>query len=228
MFTEKGDVTFNSAASPTHIEFQGSCAVTNHLGITVGRFYGGSPRKSDEIGINAYTKVYKSLYFSTTFGWGKTAINNLHNSDFLNSTNYDVRVNYNTLFVQPSFYLVLPDDDDDITTRIGISFKYGINSLSNYYYYTYENEWHSSRLQEETIITANKEKFFSASPLLSVERSMSNFTFGIHTGLALTSGFKARYQYHTPNSSWNNRDYFMQENLYYLPFVLSGYIGIRL
>lgn len=228
MFTEKGDVTFNSAASPTHIEFQGSCAITNHLGITVGRFYGGSPRKSDEIGINAYTRVYKSLYFSTGFGWGKTAINNQHKNVFMSNENINVRVNYNTLFVHPALYLVLPDEDMDATTRVGISFKYGINTLNDYYYYTFENEWHSSRLSEETIITADRQRFFNVSSLLSVERNTGNLTLGIHSGLALTSSFKARYQYHTPNSAWNNRDYFMQEDLYYLPFVFSGYIGIRL
>lgn len=227
MFGHDSEAYFNAAVSPTHFDFQGGLSFTNHIGITAGRFYSGSIRNSSELGINFFTQTKTNICLATTFGWGQTKIGNYYTKPFNDREHTELHVGYNTLFVQPAIYKIIPTDNGVV--RVGLSLKYALNNLKEYSYTEYKtNKNTSADLEYERIYTANKQPFRAITPLLAVEYTRNNISFGGHLGYSYTSKINAWYKSNDYKIPSQSTQYGMKRDLYHLPFILDFYVGIRI
>ena len=226
MFTQEAEAYCNVGASPTHVDAQGGISLTKHVGITASRFYSGSIRNSNELGINLFTKGNGNLFVGSTFGWGDTKIGHYYTNPFNSAEHSELHVAYHSLFVQPSIYYAKPTDNGG-KIRFGLSFKYAANQLTQYFYNEYKNEWHSSYLNEENIYTAGKQRFKALTPLFSAEYNWNNLSLGGHVGYTETTSINAHYK----RIDYINRritEYDLKRSLYYFPLIIDFYIGLRL
>lgn len=227
MFGHDSEAYFNAAVSPTHFDFQGGLSFTNHIGITAGRFYSGSIRNSNELGINFFTETKNNINLAATFGWGQTKIGNYYTNPFNSREHTELHVGYNTLFVQPTLYKIAPTDNGVI--RIGLSVKYALNNLKEYSYTEYKTNYNTSTdLEYERIYTANKQPFRAITPLLAIEYTRNNISFGGHVGYSYTTNISAWYKYNNYKTPQQNTQYGINRSLYHLPFIFDFYVGIRI
>jgi hypothetical protein len=224
-FAKKKELYFNGAVSPSHTEFQGGVALTNHIGITAGRFYSGSIRNSNELGLNLYTRIGKNFYIGSTFGGGKTKIGSYYTSPFEKDFKTELHVNYSSLFIQPSAYFV--EQAKHGTFRYGISLKHSTNWLTNYYYGEFRTFTDNS-IKEQTLYTAPKQVFNTFSPVIFCEYNFNKFSLGGHWGYKTTSSITAYTQHTNSSAPIQEPKQRNQRNLYYWPLILDFYVGIRL
>lgn len=226
MFSKQKEISVNTAASPTHIELQGAISATKHIGITAGRFYGGSNRKSNELGINLYTKIKKSFFASTTIGYGNTKINIFSSiPSFLDMDKYNSQINYTTWFVHPGVYIA--KETEDITYKLGFSIKYGFNAVKSYEYNL--EKMFVGRWQYSFIQTAIPQSFCTISPLLSFEATQGKFSVGAHLGYTNASPLTVKQTDYIPNGSTIFvRESSFKQDLFHWPFISSLYVGISL
>lgn len=229
MFDHDSEAYFNAAVSPTHFDFQGGVSLTNHVGITAGRFYSGSIRNSSELGINFFTEAvnHSNVFLSATLGWGRTKIGNYYSDPFNSAEHTELHSSYNTLFVQPTLYKIIPTDNGVI--RVGLSVKYALNNLKEYNYKEYKVNYNaSSGMDYERIYTADKQPFKAITPLFAMEYTRNNISVGGHLGYSYTSKINAWYKSNDYKTPSQNTQYGLKRDLYHLPFILDFYVGIRI
>lgn len=229
MFGHDSEAYFNAAVSPTHFDFQGGISLTNHIGITAGRFYSGSIRNGSELGINFFTEAVdnSNIFLSTNLGWGRTKIGNYYSDPFNRADQSELHVRYNSVFVQPSVYKIIPTDNGVI--RVGLSVKYALNNLKEYSYKEFTVNYNAkSGIDYERIYTADKQPFKAITPLFSMEYTFNNISIGGHLGYSYTSKINVLYKYNDSKTPQLNTQYGITHDLYHLPFILDFYVGIRI
>lgn len=224
-FTGAKEAYFNTAASPSHIELQGAFSLTKDVGFTVGRFYGGSDRWSNELGVNLFNKIKSNFYFSTSLGWGQTNIKS-HTSELFSSTKrLELAVEYQTLFLQPGAYFA--GETEDGYLRAGVFFKYAINKLDKYLYRDYEKYPRSGTIREEDLFTAQPQIFKVITPTLNLEYTLDKVNVGIDLGYNQTSLFNSKYT-RTLFIGGQVQQREVKSSFNHFPIILAAYVGIRI